>query len=163
MSKILFLDFDGVLNPYLYSNYLTKLWSHHKVNGVTSRDKFGDYFAPWCVDELSNIVAWTGCDIVVISTWRAYMDPKYMWEYRRLPGKCVGATPVGLDDKGPEITRGLEVKAWCEKNGMPDKYAIIDDNDEFTGVFGGDFYIQTNPKHGLTRKESEKAINLLID
>jgi len=162
MSKVLFLDFDGVLNPYLYSNYLTKLWSHHKNSGVCSRDQFGDYFAPWCVDELKHIVNFTDCYIVVISTWRAYLDVFHFWKERRLPGIVLGATPVGIDDKGPEITRGLEVKIWCEKHGTPEKFAILDDNDEFTGVFGGEQYVQTNPKFGLTRTETEKVINLLL-
>ena len=141
------------------------MWANSPGKGdeklIKSRDKFGDYFAPWCVDELDNIVGWTGCDIVVISTWRAYCDVKYLWEHRRLPGKCIGATPVGLDDKGPETIRGLEVKAWCERNGMPDKFAIIDDNNEFN-EFGADNYIRTNPRWGLTRLESEKVISLLI-
>lgn len=141
------------------------MWANSPGRGdeklIKSRDKFGDYFAPWCVDELDNIVGWTDCKIVVISTWRAYCDVKYLWEYRRLPGKCLGATPVGLDDKGPETVRGLEVEQWCKVNGVPDKFVIIDDINEFQ-EFGAEHYIQTNSKLGLTRVESEKAINLLL-
>jgi hypothetical protein len=153
-NKVLFLDFDGVLNPYLYSNHLTKMWKY-KPDIVKSRDQFGDYFAPWCVDELAHLVRFTGCELVISSTWRVYMDVKHMWEFRRLPGTVIGQTPQLL------LERGLEVKAWCEENGTPDKFAIIDDIDEFTNAWGGDHFVQTVDKYGWTRKETERLIELL--
>lgn len=166
MAKVLFLDFDGVLNPFLYSNFLTKIWSLNKDRGVKSRDAFGDYFAPWCVEELQHIVNFTGCDIVISSSWRVHTDVHRMWEQRRLPGKLLGITPVGLGIPvgafSAETTRGLEVEAWCMLNGIPEKFAILDDIDEFTGVWGGNNYVKTNAKFGLTRTETEQVINLLM-
>lgn len=154
MSKVLFLDFDGVLNPHIYSNALRKMYA--QTEGVAkSRDQFGDYFAPWCVDELKNIIHFTGCDIVISSTWRVYCDVQYLWKERRLPGRIVGQTPLGG-------LRGDEVMSWCATNGIPDKFAILDDIDEFTNVWGAKQFIKTNPKIGLTRVESEKIINMLL-
>lgn len=154
-KPILFLDFDGVLNPYIYSNALYKMYASTPTK-TKSRDQFGDYFAPWCVDELKYIVNFTGCDIVISSTWRAYCDVNHLWDFRRLPGKVIGSTPFG------EGARGEEVRAWCENNGMPEKLAIVDDIDEFTKHWGGEYFVKTDQKFGLTRVETEKIINLLI-
>lgn len=170
-NKILFLDFDGVLNPELYESYMGKLWKYNP-DFIKSRDKFGSYFAPWCVDELKALVNLTGCDIVISSTWRAFCDVQHLWEYRMLPGKCIGRTPIGSETAyeiknnivNPalyQIKRGEEVQRYMELFGTPDKYAVIDDIDEFTGTSVEANFVKTNPKYGWTRKETEKLIELL--
>jgi hypothetical protein len=173
-NKILFLDFDGVLNPDLYHNHMTKMW-RYKPDLVKSRDQFGDYFAPWCVDELRALVNLTGCDIVISSTWRAFCDVKHLWEYRGMPGTCIGRTPIGHESRESvirnsmvnvdptlyQIKRGEEVQLYIDMFGKPDKMAIIDDIDEFTGTPVEKYFVQTNEKYGWTRKETERLIELL--
>jgi hypothetical protein len=153
-NPILFLDFDGVLNPYIYSNALYKMYALTPTK-TKSRDQFGDYFAPWCVDELAYIVQFCDPDIVISSTWREYCDVKHLWEFRRLPGRIIGQTPSsGL--------RGSEVEEWLIEYGRKEsKFVIVDDIDEFTGVFGEKSFVQTNQKYGLTRAETEKIISIL--
>ena len=63
MKKIIFLDFDGVLNTEHYQNYLTherKPW----------QDKHGALFDPEAVRQLKRIVDVTKADIVIESSWR---------------------------------------------------------------------------------------------
>ena len=90
MSKILFLDIDGVLNP--------KWWE--KKGHV---DKYGAPFDSKCVANLSKIVAETGVEIVISSSWKCMGLPKLqnMWKERELPGKVIGVIPDILCDEFP--------------------------------------------------------------
>ena len=73
--KIIFLDFDGVLNVI--------------PDGF---DKFGGIFHKHFVENLKRIINETGANIVVTSTWR-FMGLKQlneMWKFRKFPGKIIG-------------------------------------------------------------------------
>ena len=61
--KYLFLDLDGVLNTWQYSNHLIK-------NGLTEFDENGSLFDPVAVDILRYIIDYTHANIVLSSTWR---------------------------------------------------------------------------------------------
>ena len=65
MEKIIFLDFDGVLNTQHYQrllNYQEKAW----------KDEYGAFFDPEAVLQLKRIVDATNADIVVESSWKFY-------------------------------------------------------------------------------------------
>ena len=77
MKKILFLDFDGVLNTERHHE-------HCYENGIVPVDKYGYAFDPEAVANLKRIIDETGADIVVSSSWKfwglsAMTD---MWEGR---------------------------------------------------------------------------------
>jgi hypothetical protein len=50
-SRVIFLDFDGVLAP------------------IRQWDRYGD-LDPMCIELLNQVVAQSGADVVVSSTWR---------------------------------------------------------------------------------------------
>ena len=65
--KIIFLDFDGVMNTVEYERYLYK-------NELPEVDKKGRaIFDPNCINNLHKIIEATGADIVVSSDWK-YID-----------------------------------------------------------------------------------------
>lgn len=65
MSKIIFLDIDGVLN--------TERQHDRCVNeGITPVDGFGYAFDPIAVANLKRIVEETGADIVISSSWKLW-------------------------------------------------------------------------------------------
>lgn len=89
-KKIIFLDFDGVMDTAYYDHIL----SRDKRPG---NDCFETVFDPACIEDLRYIIEMTGADIVVSSSWKYDMtmrDLWDMWEYRRLPGKVIDVTPT---------------------------------------------------------------------
>ena len=152
--KIIFLDFDGVMDTAYYDHVLSKL-------RLPGNDTFGTIFDPDCVQNLKKIIEKTGADIVVSSSWKHFMTYKDfidMWEFRGLPGFVTDVTPT------PDIrrNRGDEIDAWLEECNVECQYVIIDDLD---ATNFNDHQIPrllvVNPFNGLDEDTAEKAISLL--
>ena len=62
-KKIIFLDFDGVLNTEHYQNLLY-------YQGKTGSDKYGTLFDPEAVEQLKRIIDATHAEIVIESSWK---------------------------------------------------------------------------------------------
>ena len=88
--KIIFLDFDGVMDTAYYDHMLSK-------QGLPGNDLYGTVFDPNCVHNLRRIIDNTGADIVVSSSWKHFMTYKEfleMWDARGLPGFVTDVTPI---------------------------------------------------------------------
>lgn len=155
-SKIIFLDFDGVLNTEHHQRqllYERKAW----------QDKYGTCFDPEAVKQLQTIVDMTHADIVIESSWKylgleAMQD---MWKDRQLPGKVIGITPSAISDNILLSTdldvldssmlhcKGAEIASWLHENNMQEvPYVIIDD--EYVILESQlPHFILTNPYDGL--------------
>ena len=93
MKKIIFLDFDGVLN----TEYNQNLLMYH---GKSWKDKYGAFFDPETVAELKRIIEETNADIVIESSWK-YLGleaMQQMWSDRNMPGKVIDVTPSSATD-----------------------------------------------------------------
>lgn len=150
--KVIFLDFDGVLNipPYL------------------GRDKFGHIFNNKCVKNLETIIKQTSAKIVVSSTWR--MDGtdviKQLWKERSLPGEIIGCTPrchaprtMTNEELMEYRGRGLEIEEYINKHGIK-KYCIIDDDSDMLPT-QMDYFVKCNFKTGLTKSLADLSIDIL--
>ena len=73
MRKIIFLDFDGVLDSDYYSLVLFR-----KVESLD--DKYGTRFDPYCVQNLKHIIEETDADIVVSSTWKMIFNSLFEFD-----------------------------------------------------------------------------------
>lgn len=151
--KVIFLDFDGVMDTAYYDYALIR---DHKPN----RDAYGPIFDPKCVDYLRQILEQTGANIVVSSTWKflmSYAQLLQMWKDRNLPGQIIGVTPTYTDRN-----RGYEIDLWLQECAVPCQYVIIDDLD---GSNFKDYQIPhllvVNPYMGLDDLITERAIALL--
>lgn len=162
--KIIFLDIDGVLN--------TKWW-YSQMDRNIHKDKYGYAFDPKSVENLKRIVEETGADIVISSSWKCMglTQMEDMWNERNLPGRIIGITPNSVSDElllhadidSMELfhIRGEEIKEWLSKHGKRvSNYAIIDDMDNMLPEQQSHF-VQTNPEIGITKEDSEKAIEIL--
>lgn len=160
MRKIIFLDFDGVLNT---------CWWERK----TPIDKYGYAFDPNAVANLAKIINETGADIVVSSSWKCLglAKLKKMWKERNLPGKVIDVTPnsVGdefllhadLDDIDLLSIRGQEIKEWLMLNGKDlTHYVILDDMDDILQE-QEDHFVWIDPEVGITKDDALKAIAIL--
>ena len=150
--KIIFLDFDGVMDTAYYDDFLFE-------EGLDACDEFGPIFDPDCVRNLKEIIDNTGASIVVTSSWKEYMAYEAfldMWMARGLPGFVTDVTPT------VSRKRGDEIDAWLDECDRDCQYVIIDDLD------GSNFnehqlsrLLVVNPYNGLDDVTMERAIALL--
>jgi hypothetical protein len=164
MSKVIFLDIDGVLN--------TKWW-YTQMDRNTPKDKYGYAFDPRSVANLQKIVDVTGADIVISSSWKSFglSELEEMWQDRGLPGKLIGITPNSVSDEmllNADLDhielfhiRGMEIKEWLDKHGKKvSHYVIIDDMDNFLPD-QQPYFVQTNPEVGITEEDKDIIVTIL--
>ena len=151
MNKIIFLDFDGVLNTEHYQGLL-------QYQGKPWQDEYGEFFDPKAVKQLKRIIDATDADIVVESSWKYLgLDAmKELWEVRNLPGTIIDITPSLLGKN-----KGVEIASWLSKYAKQDiRYVIIDD--EYVILDSQlSHFILTNPYEGITEEQANRAISML--
>ena len=150
-SAVLFLDVDGVLNRV----------------GTCERSPHGTYGVEMeKVKMLRDIVAATGCKIVVSSTWRKYDD---LMAYLReqigggVSSQIIGETPV-LDRRtasGIHVAkvRGDEIQAWLDENPEVKRIVILDDDSDMAHL--APHLVKTNGRKGLSAEIAETVIRRL--
>ena len=164
MSKVIFLDIDGVLN--------TKWW-YTQMDRNTPKDKYGYAFDPRSVANLKKILDETGADIVISSSWKSFglSELEEMWQERGLPGKLIGITPNSVSDEmllNADLDhmelfhiRGMEIKEWLDKHGKNvSHYVIIDDMDNMLQEQQPHF-VWIDPEVGITEGNAVQAIMVL--
>lgn len=164
--KVVFLDFDGVLNSHEYNLEQTKgaggfVWSGTGAEGID----------PNAVALLDDLVESEDASIVISSTWRLMWplcELRHILGQRGLtdPKRVIGKTT----DLGGGKPRGLEVQGWLDMERerrviIPTRepvssFVILDDNDEFSGPLH-DHYVETDPRVGLTPADVERARKIL--
>ena len=151
MAKIIFLDFDGVLNTEHYQGLL-------QYQGKPWQDEYGAFFDPKAVKQLKRIIDATDADIVVESSWKYLgLDAmKELWEVRNLPGTIIDITPSLLGKN-----KGVEIASWLSKYAKQDiRYVIIDD--EYVILDSQlPHFILTNPYEVITEEQANRAISML--
>lgn len=151
MSKVLFLDFDGVLNTEYYQGLL-------QYQGKPWQDEHGALFDPNAVKQLKRIIDATDADIVVESSWKYLgLDAmKELWKVRNLPGKIIDITSSLVSEN-----KGVEIASWLSKYAKQDtRYVIIDDEYVILDAQLSHF-ILTNPYEGITEEQANRAIPML--
>jgi hypothetical protein len=140
--KILFLDFDGVLNH-------DRLFNAKLVDEVT-------FFDRAAVARVNTILAQSGAKVVVSSSWRHAYDVdalRAILESHGFSGEIVGVTPE------LHRPRGLEICAWLEEHEHVETFVIVDDEDDMFPV--ADRLVQTSFEEGLLDEHVEAALRLL--
>lgn len=152
MRKIIFLDFDGVLNTEYYQGLL-------QFQGKQWQDQYGAFFDPRAVRQLKRVIDTTGADIVVESSWK-YLGLEAMqelWRVRDLPGRVIDITPSLTGN----ASKGEGISAWLSEYATHDtRYVIIDD--EYVVLDAQiPYFILTNPYEGLTEEQADRAMLIL--
>lgn len=129
--KILFLDCDGVLN----TKYATTLLSLSKPK----------------LKLLRQIIADTGCKLVLSSTWRLHEDAKA--KLARAGLEFYGMTPRWheVEELSPhEVKRGHEIQWWLDRHPEVERYCIVDDDSDMLDSQLR-YFVQTEMEYGLTK------------
>ena len=140
--RIVFLDFDGVLN------------SEQSVRLSSTRYRF----ASSNVAALNEVLLQTEARLVITSSWREGLSLREIIGYLErdgvLAGRVVGKT------RFLEKERGLEIDAWLRS--VPyalSSFVILDDRDDM--AMHRERLVQVNPQVGLSLTQAHRAIELL--
>ena len=146
--KVLFLDFDGVLNSQDY------------------RDRYGSMGAG--IDKskmplLKKLVDTTDAKIVLITSLREYWDknPDKCDYFGKVINETFAEYGLEIYDKTPVSDSGKredEILDWIVNNPGIKNYVAIDDGALFAKFLVGHF---VQPKDGLEEEHVEKAIEIL--
>ncbi len=151
--KIIFLDFDGVLNSGPF------IWSADKDDGRTI-----GHIDPKAVQLLNNLIKTTGAKVVVSSAWRILHTDEELQgflNHHGFIGEIIGSTPrhTTLAD-GSYGVRGDQIQEWltmCDKE--VESFVIFDDDSDMSHLKHK--FVQTKFMIGLTEEHIEAAIEIL--
>jgi hypothetical protein len=140
--RIVFLDFDGVLN------------SEQSTQQLGTRYRFERS----SVEALNGVLRQSEAHIVITSSWRESWSLRENAEFLErdgvLPARVVGKTPV----LGQE--RGLEIEAWLRSAPYAvASFVILDDREDM--AMHRERLVRVNPQVGLSLAQAERAIELL--
>jgi hypothetical protein len=150
-DRILFLDFDGVLN---HTEHFASLPPDRTAADV---DVDCESFDLACIARLNAIVDRTGCKVVISSTWRhEYTRSDLQGHLVRhgYAGKVHGVTPVL-----PGKPRGAEIAAWLSERPAIEFFVILDDNSDMGPLRGR--LVQTSFATGLQDEHVEAVVRML--
>ena len=144
--KVIFLDIDGVLNSWAWTD---KEGERESFPGWNKVD-------PEACARLNRIVEATGAKVVISSTWRKALR---LSEIRGVLAKCgakvdvIGATPVLWKP------RGLEIQSWLDGPDDVEAFVILDDDADMEHLVGK--LVQTSCATGLMDEHVDRAIAVL--
>ena len=164
MQKILFLDFDGVLNA---SDHIARL----RRSGNPLSDRFGYRFDPQSVARLKRIIERTEGAIVISSSWKleGLARMREMWRERQMPGQLLDITPSYAEcmdsiDPGNSdsfVGKGHEIRSWLRRSSQPGcRYAILDDEPDILAA-QRPYFVRTDPQYVITEEDALRVIAIL--
>lgn len=170
MRKILFLDFDGVLNDIAFDSNVAAFPTKYnfaakdRVKRVSSTK-----LNPLAIENLKYILKEDpDVRIVVSSSWRKHfnlVELQWMLKKHGVPAeKIIGKTgvpPEGVHEgTGPQdIQRGDLCIKWAEENLVDrENFVCVDDDGDFDRCI--DRLVRTNYKNGLIRTKAEAILKL---
>lgn len=157
-DKIIFLDFDGVLNSVGTKDRVSHpMFPKDRVRGI---DDFR-------VKLVSDLALQTGAKIVISSTWREYHtleELRTLLYNRGLDSKVeiIGFTPKSYEvigwGFGPKRgERGDDIHLWLNQNGNPKTYLILDD----IYCHDDEHQVQTEDRTGFWNGLMKRALKIL--
>lgn len=154
IGRVLFLDFDGVLN---HSAHFAALPPERSCSEVEYDDRS---FDKACVDRVNVIMLRTGCHVVVSSSWR--LDPKHGTPARLtrlLRRHGFASRVVSVTPDHPRGCRGDEIQTWLNRHPGVESFAILDDDADMAHL--AHRLVRTSFASGLTDEHVERTVWML--
>lgn len=164
--KVLFLDFDGVMN--CYSSFDGKAapettWYGDGKLGSSAFCEGNTVLDTDMVKRVKAIVERTGCKIVISSTWRELFPLDVLITFMIDAGwgresilPVIGKTPPSR--RTSRSFRGDEINAWLKENPDVTHYVCLDDNQDF---YPGQNLVLTNWYVGCADWDVERVVEIL--
>jgi hypothetical protein len=147
VTKVLFLDIDGVLNSQ--RSCIAFGGFPHDVVGY-ERERFDEV----ALRLIRGIVKQAGAKVVLSSSWRITNAFDYIGKHLDLP--IIDATPVKW---APGQVRGHEIADWLKRHPEVKQYVIVDDDPDMLGEQLPNF-VHTNNFDGFGWLHAEKMCAL---
>lgn len=140
-AKILFLDFDDVLN--------------------TARTlERGELFEGENVRALNAILDRTGVKIVITSNWRFGATPQELEDVLVDAGVHARKRVVGVTPSLDGCSRGAEIEAWLDQAPIAvSDFVILDNRSDMESCRRQ--LVLTDPRYGLNFSQVDKVVGLL--
>ncbi len=151
VKKVLFLDFDGVLNS---AAHFASLPPERAASEVEYDDRSFDRA---CVERVNAVVQRTECSVVVSSSWRLAYDIGKLNTILRRHGFASRVLDITPDD--PRGCRGDEIQTWLNLHPDVKSFAILDDDADMGHL--SHRLVRTTFATGLTDAHVEAAVWLL--
>lgn len=149
-SRILFLDFDGVLNH-------SRTKERYRRNGQSGGAIIG--FDPRNVAVLNQFLEPARVKIVVTSSWRW----NHTLDELRAVLKTAGVKGEVLDKTATTSpgSRGQEIQAWITRHGPVEAFVIIDDSADMAHLLPK--LVLTSMETGMREKHVPMALKILAE
>lgn len=156
--KVIFLDFDGVLNSstsFLYESNRRKV---HKEQGI--KGPVNQTLSLHCCAALQYVLdKYPEVKIVISSTWRELFDLEWLKaklaEYHIDSSRVIGKTPKDY----ARGARGDEIQWWLNEHPEVTHYVAIDDNDwNISEVHGEDRFVRTGWDRGMGMDHAQQLL-----
>ena len=148
--KVIFLDFDGVLNSAKY---------------LLNHEGYGVVIDPERMRLLKQIVDTTGARVVLSTSWREHWekDPTKCNNTGVLINDIFGNCGLQIWDKTPELhtRREIEIKSWLDKHPEVKNFVVLDDRLLSAPYLNGHAIKTSNYFDGLDELDVQKAIDIL--
>lgn len=149
--KIIFLDFDGVLNS---SRFMHAEYDAGRGSGLI------DTLDSEAVNVLNEVIKLTDAKIVVSSTWRLGRTRTQLQEILNKSG-FIGKV---IDKTGtkPDSMRGNQIQKWLDDNKNfydIESFVIVDDDSDMAHLMHR--LVQTRSEDGLTHEHIDKLVSFL--
>jgi hypothetical protein len=163
--KVIFLDFDGVLNTESFLVHFFKIMEMCSVKRpeakqlrrVLIQDDYGNLFDPLCMNQLEWVLEMTDAKIVISSSWRnnGIETMRSMWKDRQYKGEIYDVTPYFWGKM-----RGEEIAAWLSEHPEVTNYVILDDDTDMLESQKNNF-LRCNDMYGITNEIAKRAVEIL--
>lgn len=162
--KLIFLDFDGVLNSERY--YDSEDFANKRKNLSDAELMLTNHHLhidPVSIEVLNRIVKDSGAKVIASTTWRFKFSPEELTEFCKTNGGTFiieGATPRIYPPKmSMFVSRGEEIKAYLlDMDEVEESFLVIDDIN--THPFEKNT-VQTNYSDGLIDIHYDMAMKIL--
>lgn len=153
--RVIFLDFDGVLNNEGHSYWMDKFSNIESAIQYKILDNVNLSNLSWVIE---------ACDskedpikIAITSTWQHYFSIE---ELRDILKEFIDPSKVIDVVKQCKLSsqRGHDITYWLENNKVS-KYAVIDDKDDAISFFHSESFFKTNHRDGFTFQKATEVAN----
>ena len=149
-SRVLFLDYDGVVNTLIWNDKGTKVSYNFPKDNKVNNFQAVQWVSEFCLK--------CKYDIVVTSSWRE--DRNYK--------ECLinGGLKKGIEITGslpinPEKTRGELIQEYINSHPEIKYYIIVDDETDILPEQTNHF-VKVNPSYGFNEPEYKKCIEIYM-
>lgn len=160
--KLVFLDFDGVLNSRRWIEAFHQKVRDSKLPDSNVLVDCDDALDPEAVERINQLVEKSGAKVVVSSSWRILHGVESLNAILKKAGarfEVMDTTPRTYEERGIEIQMYLDY--LLSKGDVVESFVIIDDDSDMAHFLNADQFIKTAFEFGFLDWHLERALKVL--